>query len=70
MNQILRISGYIFHPLLMPLFGVLCYYAITPRFIEPERMLANIYAIATQKVIVKTLGSLLYTLEAHSFALK
>ena len=47
MNQILRISGYIFHPLLMPLFGVLCYYAITPRFIEPERMLANIYAIAT-----------------------
>ncbi len=47
MNQILRISGYIFHPLLMPLVGVLCYYAITPRFIEPERMLANIYAIAT-----------------------
>ena len=47
MNQILRISGYIFHPLLMPLVGVLCYYAITPRFIEPERMLASIYAIAT-----------------------
>ena len=31
----------------MPLFGVLCYYAITPRFIEPQGMLANIYAIAT-----------------------
>ena len=47
MNQILRVSGYIFHPLLMPLFGVLYYYAITPRFIEPERMLATIYAVAT-----------------------
>ena len=47
MNQILRVSGYIFHPLLMPLIGVLYYYAIIPRFIEPERMLATIYAVAT-----------------------
>lgn len=47
MNQILRIAGYIFHPLLMPLFAVLWYYAITPRFVEPKVMLANIYAIAT-----------------------
>ena len=47
MNQILRIAGYIFHPLLMPLFAVLWYYAITPRFLEPQVMLANIYAIAT-----------------------
>jgi len=47
MNQILRISGYIFHPLLMPVFGVLCYYANTPRFIEPQILLANIYAIVT-----------------------
>lgn len=47
MNQILRIAGYIFHPLLMPLFGVLWYYAITPRFVEPQIMMANIYAIAT-----------------------
>lgn len=47
MNQILRIAGYIFHPLLMPLFGVLCYYASTPRFLELQIMLANIYAIAT-----------------------
>ncbi len=47
MNQILRIAGYIFHPLLMSLFGVLWYYAITPRFVEPQIMMANIYAIAT-----------------------
>jgi hypothetical protein len=47
MNQILRVCGYIFHPLLMPLFGVLCYYGSTPRFTEPQIMLANIYAIAT-----------------------
>ena len=47
MNQILRISGYIFHPLLMPVFGVLCYYANTPRFTEPQILLANIYAIVT-----------------------
>ena len=45
MNQILRISGYIFHPLLMPVFGVLCYYANTPRFKESHIMLANISAI-------------------------
>tara|TARA_B110000090_G_scaffold190150_1_gene221666 strand:+ start:16 stop:621 length:606 start_codon:yes stop_codon:yes gene_type:complete len=47
MNQILRISGYIFHPLLMPLLGVLCYYANTPRFVEPQFMWARVYAIAT-----------------------
>ena len=47
MNQILRVCGYIFHPLLMPLLGVLCYYGSTPRFTEPQIMLANIYAIAT-----------------------
>jgi hypothetical protein len=47
MNQILRISGYIFHPLLMPLLGVLCYYTNTPRFVEPQFMWARVYAIAT-----------------------
>lgn len=45
MNALLRIAAYIFHPLLMPLLGVLCYYIITPRFIEPEFMRAKLYAI-------------------------
>jgi hypothetical protein len=46
MNVLLRITSYIFHPLLMPLFGVLCYYKITPRFVAPEFMWAKLYAIS------------------------
>ncbi|MGK0385764.1 MAG: hypothetical protein ACI849_000369, partial [Patiriisocius sp.] len=45
MNALLRIAAYILHPLLMPLLGVLCYYIISPRFIDPEFMRAKVYAI-------------------------
>ena len=45
MNAFLRIAAYIFHPLLMPLLGVLCYYIVSPRFVEPEFMRAKVYAI-------------------------
>jgi hypothetical protein len=46
MNVLLRITSTIFHPLLMPLLGVLCYYKITPRFVAPEIMWAKFYAIS------------------------
>ncbi len=45
MNHFLRFAAYLFHPLLMPLFGVLIYFTITPRFIEPDIVRAKVIAI-------------------------
>ena len=46
MDFFLRIAAYIFHPLLMPLLGVLLYYGISPRFIELEIMQARLIAVS------------------------
>jgi len=45
MNYFLRIASYLFHPLLMPLFGAVLYYKLTPRFIEPTIIQAKLFAI-------------------------
>ena len=45
MNHFMRLGAYLFHPLLMPLFGVLIYYSTTPRFIEPEIVRVKVIAI-------------------------
>ncbi len=45
MNVFLRIGAYLFHPLLMPLLGTLIYFVITPRFVEPDLLLAKIMAV-------------------------
>lgn len=45
MNYFLRSASYIFHPLLMPLFGALLYYHFTPRYFEPELIRAKSYAL-------------------------
>jgi hypothetical protein len=45
MNHLLRFGAYLFHPLLMPLLGLLIYYIITPRFIEPNILRAKVIAI-------------------------
>ncbi|NND89201.1 MAG: hypothetical protein HKM28_08170 [Flavobacteriaceae bacterium] len=34
MNLFLRAGAYIFHPLLMPLVGVACYFIVTPRYTD------------------------------------
>ena len=34
MNIFLRIGAYLFHPLLMPVVGVIVYFIVTPRFVE------------------------------------
>lgn len=52
MNTFLRIGAYLFHPLLMPLFGVLLYFVITPRYIEPDLMSAKIMAIFIITVLI------------------
>lgn len=46
MKIFLKIASYIFHPLLMPLLGVAIYYAVTPRFLEPEFVQAKLFAVA------------------------
>ncbi len=45
MKYILRSAAYIFHPLLMPLIGAILYYSLTPRYIEPQIVIAKTYAI-------------------------
>lgn len=52
MNWFLRIAAYLFHPLLMPLLGGVVYYTITPRYIEPELIQANLLAIAIITVFI------------------
>ncbi|GEQ85173.1 hypothetical protein ULMS_06810 [Patiriisocius marinistellae] len=45
MNFLLRIAAYIFHPLFMPLLGVGTYFVVTPRYTEPQFMMAKMYAV-------------------------
>ena len=44
MDFILKSISYIFHPLIMPLLGVLFYFSKTPRFIPPEISQAKIFS--------------------------
>lgn len=45
MKWALRVAAYIFHPLFMPLLGVIAYFLITPKFTEPDFVQAKLYAI-------------------------
>ncbi|MAP55622.1 hypothetical protein [Altibacter sp.] len=46
MDYFLRFGAYVMHPLLMPLFGTLLYFGITPRYVEPELIQAKVAAVA------------------------
>ena len=52
MDFLLRIGAYIFHPLLMPLLGVLLYFGISPRFFEVEMLLASVMAVLIITVLI------------------
>ena len=52
MNYFLRISAFLFHPLLIPLFGAILYYSITPKFIEPDIIQAKILAIIIITILI------------------
>ena len=52
MKLFLRIGSFLFHPLLMPLMGTAIYFYITPRFIEKEMVIANLFALAIITVII------------------
>jgi hypothetical protein len=45
MNFFLRFAAFLFHPLLMPFLGVILYFSITPRFIDPKIMQARLLAV-------------------------
>lgn len=52
MNIFLRIASYLFHPLLMPLYGAAIYYELTPRFIEPLIIKAKLGAIIIITILI------------------
>jgi len=52
MSSFLRIGAYLLHPLLMPLFGALTYYYITPRFIDSGIIQAELFAVAIVTLFV------------------
>ena len=72
MNQFLRSISIIFHPLIMPLLGVIFYFSKTPRFIPSEIIQAKILSTIILTIILPILiYFLLRTLgKAHSIYLR
>ena len=64
MDRFLKSISYIFHPLLMPVFGVLFYFEVSSRFIPPEIKQAKLISLIILTValpillyfLLKTLG--------------
>ncbi len=52
MRFFLKAASYIFHPLLMPLLGTVLYFNVTPRYLEPELMRANLFATGIITVLI------------------
>lgn len=52
MNTFLRIGAYLFHPLLMPLLGTLLYFVITPRYVDPDLLRANLMAVCIITLLI------------------
>jgi len=59
MNQLLRALSFIFHPILMPLLGVVFYFSKTPRFIPEPIVKAKVFSIT---ILTIALPILLYYL--------
>ena len=45
MNFFFKIAAWLFHPLLMPLLGVILYFYVTPRFIIPEIVYSKLIVV-------------------------
>ena len=52
MRYFLRFAAYLFHPLLMPLTGVIIYYYITPRFNDEDLIKSTVFAIAIITLLI------------------
>ncbi|OUS01351.1 hypothetical protein A9Q86_06075 [Flavobacteriales bacterium 33_180_T64] len=55
MNHILKSISYIFHPILMPLLGLVFYFSKTPRFIPEPVMKAKVFSITILTIILPIL---------------
>lgn len=54
-HYILKSFSYIFHPLLMPLLGVIFYFSKTPRFIPEPVMKAKVFSVTILTVLLPIL---------------
>jgi hypothetical protein len=52
MSVFLRAAAYIFHPLLMPLLGILFYYTVTPRFLNTEIIYSHLMVVAIVTIAI------------------
>lgn len=55
MNRILKSISFIFHPIIMPLLGVVFYFSKTPRFIPEPIMKAKVFSITILTLILPIL---------------
>lgn len=56
MKYIIRSFSYIFHPLFMPIAGVLLYFKISPRFFNSAFLFSKLFATAIMTVIIPILS--------------
>ncbi len=56
MKYFIRSFSYIFHPLFMPLAGVLAYFIISPRYFSPEFLYSKIFATSIMTVVIPILS--------------
>jgi len=56
MKAILKAFSYVFHPLWLPLFTVLYYFYITPRFLSGSFIYSKVFAIGILTVIIPILS--------------
>lgn len=54
-DQILKSISYIFHPLLMPMLGVVFYFSKTPRYIPEPIIKAKVFSIAILTIVLPIL---------------
>ncbi|SRX52856.1 hypothetical protein [Aequorivita sp. CIP111184] len=52
MRLFLKAASYIFHPLLIPLFGTILYFIVTPRYLDFQLVRVNIFAIIIITILI------------------
>ena len=52
MKLFLKAASYVFHPLLMPLLGTGLYYRVTPRYIDPQLVRVELFAISILTILI------------------
>lgn len=65
MNHILKSISYVFHPLLIPFFGVIFYFYKTPKFTPKEFVFAKLFAVFILTIILPILLYLILKLRGR-----